>query len=232
MAARDTSSSSENLESSPPTRRSEATSPRRSKRRSASQKRKRPDQPEPKSGTADNNRKKKPEMNSGDEEMRSTPRSRADDLPGGVKDHIEATAERVAARMTMDFKNMFESMCCKVTQNSENIGVIQQTIARIESSAAQKSVLNIAQVEELIDRKMLMMATAAGSNPNDPTQCSGRDMKYDVARRSLRLWSIPGESDPCVRAATIRFIQSKLEVDSSDFNPAQLISSRRAKAGK
>ena len=70
-------------------------------------------------------------------------------------------------------------------------------------------------VEKTIER-IEAKQSGSGSHQLEPAPLkplsprSGQADKYSFARRSLRLWPIPGKTDEEVRAGTIRFLRSKL----------------------
>ena len=127
-----------------------------------------------------------------------------DDLKAFIVARTDSSTEKVMS--------LFGKVNCQVEKNSAAIQEMQKTIERIEAKNELPR-----QASSLSDGRI-----AAGGS-------SSLADKYSFARRSLRLWPVPGGSDTEVRREALRFIHSKLLVPETACSDSKVVRVRRTR---
>ena len=129
-------------------------------------------------------------------------RSLADEMKRFIAEAGEASDRRV--------QSLFEKVNTKVEKNSSEIELIKKSIERIEAKQNENE-------------------TRVTHRSGPPSPRSHQAEKYSFARRSLRLWPIPGSSDEEVRYGTIRFLCLKLLACENECPDSSIQRTRRTR---
>ena len=136
----------------------------------------------------------------------STERSLVDEMKKFIAEAGEASDRRV--------QSLFEKVNTRVEKNSCDIADIKKTIERIEACQADS------------ERSLTCNVNTRDNNTSPKTH---QAEKYSFARRSLRLWPIPGKTDDEVREGTIRFLWNKLRACETQCPDNSILRARRTR---
>ena len=122
--------------------------------------------------------------------------------------------EKAVDRMDNKFRERYDDLHTKVTENTSEIAGMREAIRRIER-------------EVVGSPKRGPIAAIAGPSSSDQRRDS-----YYLSRRSIRLWPVPGMDDETIRANTIKFLRRILKVEEEDVGDDDIVKIRRIRTAR
>ena len=146
------------------------------------------------------------------------PRQESEQISSSIINDLKIFIQEKSAASDDKVAALFETVNGRVEKNSKDILDIKDAIKRIESKqqSLTETPTNITPGHDQVE-------VARQVSPTRQAE------KYTLARRSLRLWPIRGDTDAEIRSETIRFIRTKLDCNDAACPDSSIVRTRRTR---
>ena len=148
-----------------------------------------------------------------------------------MADDMKAFAEAINAKLDrLPTSQQFEAFGCKIEKNELNIAENTKRLANqeLQLSKISESVARIERDQIDAHRGLERKIKTAVCNlelPRDSTRTEATD--FDLARRSMRLWPVPGRTKDEMEKSAIEFISGALLVEDMESRVGKIVNVKR-----
>ena len=163
-----------------------------------------------------------------------------------IKACFEDLGKSLSTSLTQDFTKAITVVGDRVNTNTRSIDEIRGAIKKLENTTAASNgefTRRFEQLESAVtesrsnDRRRSALSSESSGNhdidlrvdPEGRSQSFTNHERYTIARRSIRIWPVPGESDTQIWDAALKFMREKMGVNDRDLGDEDIQTVRRTR---